>query len=106
MNQAYESGLGTPLAGIAVELCETCSERGRMRPGIHKVGNGYLCDPCWRGDGSPSERSATLIAHGQGEVRRRYRRRNLRKFREYQRRYRERQHLQARSLRGENSPKA
>jgi hypothetical protein len=37
--------------------CETCAERGRERPGVHPVGSGFLCDPCWRGEGSRAERA-------------------------------------------------
>ena len=91
-----------PLTETFLELCETCLERGRERPGIHRVGNGWLCGPCWRGDGTASEHSAIHDAPRQREVRRSYRRRNLEKLREYQRLYRARQRMRARLIDEEN----
>jgi hypothetical protein len=38
-------------------LCETCLERGRARPGTHKVGSGWMCDACFRGAGNKQEHS-------------------------------------------------
>lgn len=91
MQQTHESGGNrSPLVGFALEMCETCLERGRERPGVHKVGSGWLCHPCWRGDGSSSEHSAAYDAPGQRKARRLYRKRNLEKFRVHQQRYRER----------------
>lgn len=90
--------LGEPL----LEVCETCLERGRERPGTHPVGAGFLCDGCFKGQGSPTEHAGEYIAPGEQESRRSYRRRNLEKFREYQRRHRARQRTRARLLREEN----
>jgi hypothetical protein len=70
--------------------CETCAERGRERPGIHPVGAGYLCDPCWRGQGSRSERATVFASASEAAARRRYREKNRALFADYQRRYRER----------------
>jgi hypothetical protein len=70
--------------------CETCAERGRERPGIHPVGSGYLCTPCWKGQGSRAERATTYASASEAEARRRYREKNRALFAEYQRRYRER----------------
>jgi len=36
-------------------LCETCLERGRRRLGVHPVGNGWMCDPCFGGEGTRAE---------------------------------------------------
>ena len=70
--------------------CETCAERGRERPGIHPVGSGYLCTPCWKGQGSRTERAAVLSSTSEAAARRRYREKNLPMFADYQRNYRKR----------------
>jgi len=88
-----------PLRGTLLHLCETCLERGRERPGTHRVGAGFLCDRCFRGEGSPAERAGVYIAPREREVRRSYRRRNLERFREYQRAHRARQRIGAELLR-------
>jgi hypothetical protein len=82
-----------PLRGTLLQLCETCLERGRERPGTHPVGAGFLCDPCFRGEGSPAERAGRYTAPREQEVRRSYRLRNLGRFREYQRQHRARQQM-------------
>ena len=71
--------------------CETCLERGRTQKGIHPVGAGYLCDPCFRGKGSPEENTGELrepkhSAHRR-EQWRRYRAKDAEKWRAYQREY-------------------
>jgi hypothetical protein len=65
-------------------------ERGRKRLGTHPVGAGFLCDPCFRGEGTAPERASHYGTLTDQQARRSYRRRNLEKFREYQRRYRAR----------------
>jgi hypothetical protein len=82
--------------------CETCLERGRKRPGVHKVGAGWLCDPCWRGEGSPAERAIGGLPPSVLEARRRYRERNRAKFRRYQRDYRLRKLVEQGAARAEN----
>ena len=74
--------------------CETCAERGREREGVHPVGSGYLCDPCWRGQGSRAERGITYASTSEAAARRRYREKNRALFAEYQRRYRERKRVE------------
>jgi hypothetical protein len=68
--------------------CETCLGRGRLRPGVYKVGAGWLCEPCWRGEGTPAERAMSELPPSVRETRRRYREKNIEKFRAYQRSYR------------------
>ena len=103
MQQTHQfGGDRPPLAETLLELCETCLERGRECPGTHPVGAGFLCDGCFKGEGTPAERAGQYIAPGEQESRRSYRRRNLEKFREYQRRHRTRQRMRARLLREEN----
>jgi len=70
--------------------CQTCLERGRVRPGVHLVGSGWLCDPCWRGQGTREERSVGELPPSVREVRRRYRERHRARIVQYQRDYRER----------------
>ena len=104
MQQTHQSGGDPlPLAETSLELCETCLERGRERPGTHLVGAGFLCDGCFKGEGSPTERAGEYNAPQERESRRSYRRRNLERFREYQRLHRQRQRMRARPLPGENS---
>jgi hypothetical protein len=38
------------------DLCETCLERGRKRPGKDRGRAGILCDPCFQGNGEKAER--------------------------------------------------
>jgi hypothetical protein len=82
--------------------CETCAERGRERPGVHPVGSGYLCDPCWRGEGSRAERTIADTPPSVRESRRRYREKNRARFVEYQRHYRERKTLEKEPARAGN----
>jgi len=78
----------SPAFLIELRPCETCLERGRRRLGVHPVGAGFLCDPCFKGEGTQAERADYYTAPGEQEARRSYRQRNLKKFREYQKRYR------------------
>ncbi len=70
--------------------CETCAERGREREGVHPVGLGFLCTPCWKGQGSRAEHATVYASSSETAARRRYREKNRAMFAEYQRRYRER----------------
>jgi len=91
-----------PLAETSLELCETCLERGRERPGTHPVGAGFLCDGCFKGEGSSTERAGEYLPPGEQESRRSYRRRNLERFREYLRLYRARQRMRTHLVRDES----
>ena len=74
--------------------CETCLERGRERAGIHPVGSGHLCDPCWRGQGTRAELALGDASAADREARRRYREKNRSMNAQYQRAYRERKRAQ------------
>lgn len=54
---------------IAPELCETCLERGRNRPGTHEVGAGWMCDACFKGKATRPEENQGET-HGQHDERR------------------------------------
>lgn len=82
--------------------CETCAERGREREGIHRVGSGWMCGPCFRGEGSRAERTICELSEAEREARRRYRQKNRSMHAEYQRRYRERKRAEREAARAGN----
>jgi len=73
--------------------CETCLERGRQRPGTHRVGAGWMCDPCFRGDGTRTEQLGGMVTRENSKYKRIYyqehRPRILKRFELYRRKHRQ-----------------